>query len=143
MSAVFEKETTQSIPSFSVCVPAGFPSPADDYAEEELDFNRLLIADPPVTVVMRVTGESMIGAGIQNNDLLVVNRGLLARPGDIVVAALDGEFTVKRLRVDQGRYVLAPENPAYPVLAIDDASDLTIIGVVTHSITSFRAANRR
>jgi DNA polymerase V len=131
------------VPLFPLRVPAGFPSPADDYAEESLDFNRLLVADPPVTVAMRVTGDSMIGAGILDGDLIVVNRGLVARPGDVVVAILDGEFTVKRLKkTGRSSYALVPENPDYPAIYLDDASELTVLGVVVHAIHSFDSAGR-
>jgi DNA polymerase V len=95
-------------------VSAGFPSPAEDYLDRALDLNELLISNPAATFYVRASGDSMRDAGIQSGDILVVDRAVEARPGKIVIAAVDGELTVKRLRVKEGRLYLAPENPAYP-----------------------------
>jgi DNA polymerase V len=96
-------------------VPAGFPSPADDYLEGEIDLARLLVERPAASFVMRVSGHSMSGAGILDGDLLVVDRSLAARPGHVVVATLDGEMTIKRLRrLRDGRMALKAEHPDYP-----------------------------
>ena len=133
---------SRSVPLFSQSVRAGFPSPAADYVEGGLDFNELLINDTATTFVVRAEGESMLGAGIFPGDFLVVDRSLVARTGDIVIAALDGEFTVKRLKRDEGHFVLAPENPAYPVVRVDEASELSIWGVVTYVLHGLRAAGR-
>ncbi|MCK5736126.1 MAG: translesion error-prone DNA polymerase V autoproteolytic subunit [Spirochaetaceae bacterium] len=135
--------TPRSVPLFSQSVRAGFPSPAADYVESSLDFNKLLINDTATTFVVRAAGESMRGAGIFPGDLLVVDRSLVARKEDIVIAALDGEFTVKRLKSRNGHFILAPENPAYPVIKLDEASELSIWGVVTYVLHGLRAAERR
>jgi len=88
--------------------------------------------------VVRAEGESMLGAGIFPGDYLVVDRSLTPRPGNIVIAALDGEFTVKRLKRAGGKYLLVPENPAYPTVAVDENSELSIWGVVTFVIHELR-----
>lgn len=127
-----------SIPLFSQSVRAGFPSPASDYVEAGLDFNELLVGDQSTTFVVRAEGESMLGAGIFPGDYLVVDRSLAPRPENIVIAALDGEFTVKRLKKAGATYLLVPENPAYPTVAIDEDSELSIWGVVTFVIHGLR-----
>ncbi|MDX1605115.1 MAG: translesion error-prone DNA polymerase V autoproteolytic subunit [Candidatus Competibacterales bacterium] len=115
-------------------VVAGFPSPADDHLEDRLDLNAYLIRHPAATFLMRVAGESMLGEGIHPGDLLVVDRALSARSGRVVVVALDGELTVKRLREDTEGIWLDPANPDYPSLAITEAMDCEVWGVVTHVI---------
>ena len=110
-------------------VSAGFPSPAEDYIEDELDLNNYLIRNPPATFIVRVSGDSMTGAGIHSGDLLLVDRSLQAVSGHIIVAALDGELTVKRLYQQDGCYWLYPENPSYAPIAAPD--DLHIWGVAT------------
>ena len=124
-------------PLAAVRLQAGFPSPADDYMETALDLNEYMIDNPPATFFVRVTGESMTGAGIFPDDLLVVDRSVTAHNGDIVVAVLDGEFTVKRLIRRAGRVDLVAENPNFPPIRITGESDLQIWGVVRHVIRSF------
>lgn len=119
-------------------VRAGFPSPADDYIEERLDLNQHLIAHPSATFFVRVSGESMIDAGIQDGDILVVDRSLDARHEDIVIATLDGEFTVKRLVYRGDKPWLVPSNPAYPDIRLTEEMETVIWGVVTSVIHSFR-----
>jgi len=136
-------EISLTVPLFSQSVRAGFPSPAADYAESGLDFNKLLINDTATTFVVRAEGESMLGAGIFPGDFLVVDRSLVARKEDVVIAALDGEFTVKRLKHRDGHFILAPENPAYPVIRVDEASELSIWGVVTYVIHGLRSSRRQ
>jgi DNA polymerase V len=123
-----------SIPLYGVSVAAGFPSPADDYIEKRLDLNELLINKPAATFFVRAEGESMLGAGIHPDDILVVDRSVHAGVGKIVVCALDGELTVKRLRSKEGKLVLAPENPDYPDIPIKEEVDMVIWGVVTSVI---------
>ena len=135
--------SSSTVPLFSQSVRAGFPSPATDYVDGRLDFNELLITDAATTFVVRADGESMLGAGIFSGDFLVVDRSLVARPEDIVIAAIDGEFTVKRLKRIDGRFALAPENPAYPIVPVDEDSELSIWGVVTYVLHGLRAAGRR
>ncbi|MCH7486684.1 MAG: translesion error-prone DNA polymerase V autoproteolytic subunit [Proteobacteria bacterium] len=116
-------------------VPAGFPSPAEDYVEGKLDLNEHLIRRPAATFIVRVEGDSMIEAGIFSGDLLVVDRGIEARPDSIVVAAVGGELVVKRLRKKGAGWVLEAENPDFP--AIEIGADCAIWGVVTSSIRRF------
>lgn len=115
-------------------VAAGFPSPAGDYIEKRLDLNEHLIRNPAATFFVRADGDSMRDAGIASGDILVVDRALEPRSGNIVVAALDGELTVKRLRREAGRLYLAPENPDYPPLEIPPEASLYVWGVVTYVI---------
>jgi DNA polymerase V len=121
----------EHIPLFTESIRAGFPSPAADYAEESLDFNDLLIRRRAATYCLRVAGDSMSGAGILPDDILVVDRSLSPANGDIVVAALNGEFTVKRFSRSRGSVVLHPENPAYRAIAIGEEEDFQVFGVVT------------
>ena len=112
-------------------LPAGFPSPADDYLEGEIDLARLLVERPAASFVMRVSGHSMSGAGILDGDLVVVDRSIDARPGHVVVAVLDGEMTIKRLRRRRdGRLVLKAEHPDYPELIIREETPAEVWGVV-------------
>ena len=122
------------LPLFSGKVAAGFPSPADDYVEKNLDLNELLVQKPAATFFVRAQGESMLGAGIHPNDILVVDRSIEAVPGKIVICALNGELTVKRLERDNGQWQLKAENPAYADIVIYDELDMVIWGVVTNVI---------
>ena len=122
------------LPLFSGKVAAGFPSPADDYVEKNLDLNELLVQKPAATFFVRAQGESMLGAGIHPNDILVVDRSLEAVPGKIVICALNGELTVKRLARENGQWQLNAENPAHANIVIDDEFELVIWGVVTNVI---------
>ena len=124
------------LPLAGASVAAGFPSPADDYIEVGLDLNELLIRHPSSTFFLRVSGDSMLDAGIQHGDLLVVDRSLDARPGQVVVAVLDGAFTLKRLARHQGRLRLEAANSAYPPLELHQCGDVQIWGVAIHVIHS-------
>jgi DNA polymerase V len=119
-------------------VPAGFPSPASDYIERPLDLNAHLISHPSATFFIRARGESMIGAGIFNGDLLVVDRAFKVRNGDIVIAYINGDFTVKRLRMIQNRATLHADNPNYAPISLTDHTDAEIWGVVTYVIKKTR-----
>ena len=121
----------------SVC--AGFPSPADDHLEGEIDLNEMLIKNPVATFLIRATGESMKGADIVDGDLLIVDRSVEAHSGHIVVACLDGEFTVKRLCREAGRVWLQPANEAFPCLEISSERDFVVWGVVTGKVKQFKA----
>jgi len=121
-------------PLFLSRVPAGFPSPAEDYVEGSLDLNEHLIQHKEATFFVRVQGESMIGAGIQNGDLLVVDRALEAADGNIVIAVVDGELTLKRLSRRNGQVRLLPENPCFHPIEFNDDQTLEIWGVVTNVI---------
>lgn len=123
------------LPLAGSLLPAGFPSPAEDFAQERLNLNALLIEHPACTFIMRVRGHSMINANIHDNDLVVVNRVLRPLHGDIVVAALDQDFTLKTLYKRNGVTKLKAENPAYPDIIPKPDQTLEIWGVVTSSIT--------
>ncbi len=127
-------KTTRALPLFLTRVPAGFPSPADDYLELSLDLNDYLIKHPAATFMVRVSGDSMKNAGIQSGDLLIVDRSLEASHGKIVIAAIDGELTVKRLYQQGNRVQLVPDNPAWQAITINELQDVVIWGVVTHVI---------
>ncbi|MGJ0484407.1 MAG: LexA family protein [Methylomicrobium sp.] len=122
------------LPLFSGKVAAGFPSPADDYIEKTLDLNELLVKKPAATFFARAQGESMVGAGIHPNDILVVDRSIEPVAGKIVICALNGELVVKRLKRLESQWILASENPFYPDIRIHDELDMVIWGVVTNVI---------
>ncbi|PIJ50050.1 hypothetical protein BL250_08710 [Erwinia sp. OLTSP20] len=126
-------------PLFLETVSCGFPSPARDYIEQELDLNDYCIAHPAATYFLRASGSSMQDIGLYDGDLLVVDRALTPGHGDIVVAETDGEFTVKRL-LTSPRLTLKPMNPAYPELH-PDPDRLEIFGVVIHFIHTTRGRN--
>lgn len=115
-------------------ISAGFPSPADDFKEERLSLDAELIRNKEATFFARVSGQSMIGAGLDDNDLLVIDKSLAATHNKIAVCFLDGEFTVKRLKVEGGEVWLQPENPDYSAIQITDANDFVIWGIVTNVI---------
>ncbi len=123
-----------SLPLYQMPVSAGFPSPADDYIEQRLDLNRFLIKNPAATFMARVSGDSMVGVGIHDGDMIVVDRSLDPQDGQIVIAVLDGELTVKRLRQHYHRIVLQAENPNYPDLEISEERAFQVWGVVTSVI---------
>ncbi len=130
----FEKKSRVLRPLFLSGVSAGFPSPADDYIDRELDLNEYLIANPAATFFVRVAGDSMIGAGINHDDILIVDRSLAPVSGRIVIAIVDGELTVKRLVKTADRCLLQPENPLYSDTEIHGDMELEIWGVVTCAI---------
>ena len=125
-------------PLFLSRVPAGFPSAAEDYVEGSLDLNEHLIEHREATFFVRVKGQSMTGAGIADGDLLVVDRSLEAGDGDIVVAVVDGELTVKRLSRRGGRVRLLAEHPGYAPIEFKDGQELTVWGVVTGIVRRMR-----
>jgi DNA polymerase V len=138
-----EKLTQLNIPLYLASVKAGFPSPAADYAEDGLDFNELLITHKAATYCLRVSGDSMIGAGILPDDILVVDRSLAPADGDIVVAAVQGEFTVKTLVLRHRNIMLRSANPDYEPIRIGAQEDLEIFGVVTSVVRTFARGRRR
>ena len=115
-------------------VEAGFPSPADDYLDQPLDFNELLIENPAATFAVRISGESMSGAGLYPGDIAVVNRARHAVNGNVILALVDGDFTIKRYRNQGGQIRLTAENPAFVDIPITSDSAFEVWGVVTHSI---------
>lgn len=118
----------------SPTVPAGFPSPAADYMEDEIDFNHLLRPRPSSTFVVRVQGDSMIEANIPNNALLIVDRSIKPASGNIVVAIIDSEFTVKRFIKNSSGIRLMPANPKYKPIPITEGMDFAVWGTVTQII---------
>ena len=118
-------------PLFASSVSAGFPSIAEDYIEWALNLNELLIKHPAATFFVRVSGTSMINAGIQSQDILIVDRALTPTDNKIVIARVDGELTVKRIRMDKGNIVLVADNPEFKPLEITSAIDFEVWGVVT------------
>ena len=136
MLEIFKAKADYSVPLpiYLANVQAGFPSPAEDYLDKTLDLNELLIAHPAATFFVRVAGDSMQNAGIFSGDILVVDRSLEAADNKIVIAIVGGEFTVKRLKIREGRISLVPENPSYPVLEMKEGSDFQVWGVVTYVI---------
>ncbi len=127
-----------TLPMYGTPVKAGFPSPAEDYIEDHLDLNEHLIAHPNATFFVRVSGESMLNAGIQDGDTLVVDKSLEAAHGDIVIAALNGEFTVKRLVYRNAQPWLIPCNPQYSDIELTEDMETHIWGVVTSVVHKFR-----
>ena len=115
-------------------VSAGFPSPADSYIEGKLDLNELLIKKPAATFFVRVSGDSMVGAGIFSDDLLIVDRSIDPIDKKVVIAVVDGEMTVKRIRIRGDKISLTPENDNYSPIELEEASEVEIWGVVTHVI---------
>ena len=126
----------RELPLFTVCVKAGFPSPAEDYIDCNLDLNEYLVRHPAATYFVRVSGSSMTGAGILDGDLLIVDRSVAPREGDVVIAALFGELTLKRIRKCGGKVMLIPDNDAYPPIKVDQETEFQIWGVCKHVIHS-------
>ncbi|MEI6166301.1 MAG: translesion error-prone DNA polymerase V autoproteolytic subunit [bacterium] len=126
-------------PLFLSQVAAGFPSPADDHIEQRLDLNQYMIQHDAATYFVRVKGDSMIEAGIRDNDVLVVDRSVTARVGCIVVAVVNGELTVKTLgRTKGGQPLLSPANANYAALEIKEGMSFEVWGVVTGSVRKFK-----
>ena len=132
----FVREREDMVPLYGNEVPAGFPSPADDYAEGVLDLNAHLVREPTATFFVRARGDSMIGAGIHDGDLLVVDRSLEATNGKVVIVSINGELTVKRLRRAKGRTWLIPEKLDYPPIDFHEQDDTHLWGVVTNVVHS-------
>ncbi len=132
--------STVALTVFASRVPAGFPSPADDYVEDVIDLNRHLIihGHEPATFIVRVEGWSMIGAGIHDGDEIVVDRALSPRQGDIVVAIVNGDLTVKRLGKMGNELALLPENPHFKPRTFKEQETLEIWGVVTRCLRKLR-----
>lgn len=132
-----DTSTTLNMPYFENGVSAGFPSPAEDHMHSKIDLNNLLIENPSATYYVRVNGDSMLGAGILSGDLLIVDRSIEVTNNCIVVAHLDGEFTVKRIKKIKNKIFLQAENNNYKPIEITKEMDFELFGVVTHAIHHF------
>jgi len=134
----FTKRLSLKLPLVSASVEAGFPSPADDHLERGIDLNEELIRNPAATFLIRVQGESMRNAGIHSGDTLIVDKSVTPYDRQIVVAMIDGEFTVKRFRKRNGKIFLEAENPAFDPIEVGENQELTIWGSVTYIIHQAR-----
>ncbi|WFB37515.1 translesion error-prone DNA polymerase V autoproteolytic subunit [Kiritimatiellota bacterium B12222] len=123
-----------SLRRMEALLPAGFPSPADDYLEDRIDLNRELVKNPTSTFLARVRGESMRDAGLQDGDLILIDRSREPRSGSMVLAWVDGGFTVKNLHLQGGRCWLRAANPDFPDLEVTEEEESSVWGVVTHVI---------
>jgi DNA polymerase V len=126
--------TASERPLFADAVAAGFPSPAEDYIEKKLDLNQHLIKRPSSTFFVRVSGDSMTGAGILDGDLLIVDRSVSAEDNKVVIGVINGNFTVKRIRKKDKKIFLQPENPKFKEMEITPDMDFSIWGVVIYVI---------
>jgi DNA polymerase V len=131
------------IPVYISRIKAGFPSPAEDYKEKSLDLSEFLISNPDSTYFVWAEGDSMINAHIFSGDLLIVDRSHTAQSGDIVIASIDHDFTVKRLVINNGKIILKSENENFPIQAIELQGEVELIvwGVVTSVIHIFNRKN--
>ena len=130
--AYLSAERLQSL--FEAGVSAGFPSPAADYEEDKLNLNEYLIKHPAATFFVRVIGDSMVGAGIHCGDLLIVDRSLEPRDKSVIIAVVNGELTVKRIRIKRNKITLEPENENYCAQQITEDEEFEVWGVVTSVI---------
>lgn len=133
-TAALPRPGRDGLPLYLAPVAAGFPSPAEDYLDRKLDLHEYLVRNEAASFFLRARGDSMLGAGIHDGDLLIVDRSLEAGHRRVVIAALDGELTVKRLLRRKGRVLLAPENPGYPEIDITERECVHIWGVVTYVV---------
>ncbi len=129
-----DNESTLDAILISSGISAGFPSPAGDFKQDRISLDKELIKNKEATFFARVNGQSMIDAGLEDNDLLVIDRSLEPSNNKIAVCLIDGEFTVKRLRVEKERIWLQPENPSYSSIEVTEENQLIIWGIVTNVI---------
>lgn len=132
-----DQNTSVSLPLFISKVAAGFPSPAEDYIEGTLDLNEYFVTNPPSTFYVKVSGESMIGIGILPNDVLIVDRSITPIDKKIVIAIVDGDLVVKRLRLFSDHAELHSENTQYQPIVIKETQSLSIWGVVVGTVRKF------
>ncbi len=123
-------------------IQAGFPSPAQDYISESIDLNRELIRHPAATFYGRVSGDSMIGDGIESGDILVIDRSIEPSDGDLAVCCLDGDFTLKRISLTDGVVRLIPSNESFDPILVTPESQFEVWGVVTYTIKQHRRQSR-
>lgn len=132
-----------SLPYAEGGIQAGFPSPAQDYISEYIDLNRELVQHPAATFYGRVTGDSMIEEGIEPGDLLVIDRSLEPADGDLAVCCLDGEFTLKRIKLVPGAIWLIPSNESFDPILVTPDNRFEVWGVVSHTIKNNRRPRMR
>lgn len=132
-----DTSTHREVPVAGGAVEAGFPSPADDFLNAPLDLNREFVQNPASTFFVRVSGESMAGDGIGDGDLLIVDKSLPPHDGCIAVCYVDGEFTVKRVKLERGCAWLMPSNPKYRPIRVDADNEFLVWGIVRHVVKSF------
>jgi DNA polymerase V len=131
----FKELSSLELPLYESRVSAGFPSPADDELDETLDLNKYLVKHPEATFFVRVDGDSMVNVGMYSGDILIVDRAQPVQHNDIIVAVVDGEFTVKRfVRTDSGQVELHPENPVYDPIVLTEEMEFVVWGVVSFVI---------
>ncbi len=118
-------------------ISAGFPSPAEDFLDLKIDLNKELVKNPSATFYGRVKGNSMKDVGIDDGDLLVIDKSVEPRDGKIAVCFIDGEFTIKRIRIDKNCCWLVPANEAYEPIRVTEDNDFVIWGIVVHVIKSY------
>lgn len=135
---IIEPEQRTLLPFYEDPVSAGFPSPASDYQVDDIDLNDILIKHPAATYLALCQGQSMIGKRIDETDILVVDRSIIASTGDIVIAAVNGQFTMKEFNNTGERPVLVAHNPEFPNITLRDGDVLEMFGVVTSSIIRHR-----
>ena len=119
-------------------IKAGFPSPAQDYMEQAIDLNKELIKHPASTFYGRVVGNSMIGEGIEEGDILIIDKSLELMDNDLAICFIDGEFTVKRVRLEPDAAWLVPSNPDFPLIKVTKNNDFIVWGIVTFTIKKNR-----
>jgi DNA polymerase V len=138
-----ETKTEMEIPYAVEGIKAGFPSPAQDYSDIAIDLNKELIRNPSSTFYARVSGNSMRDEGLEDRDILVVDKSLEPQDGDTAVCFIDGEFTLKYIRLEKGQVWLVPANPDYPAIRITEENNFMIWGIVTYSIRNHRKKRSR
>lgn len=134
-----DNPTELKMPLYLSKVSCGFPSPADNYIESKLDLNEHLVQHPAATFFVRVEGQSMIEDGIYEGDLLIVDKSLKPVDGSIIIVAIDGELTVKKLKIKNNEGYLTPSNPNYKTIKVNENQELHCWGVVTYAIHKFKA----
>lgn len=133
-----DNPTSFKVPMFGHTIRAGFPSPADDYVADTLDLNDHLMPRKEASFLLKAKGDSMIGVGIHDGDILVVDRSITASNGYVVIATVDGQFTVKTLEKKRGKIRLLPANPDFEPIEFKDDQELQIWGVVTNVVHSLK-----
>ncbi len=131
-------ESVMQLPLVDGGIHAGFPSPAQDYIDISIDLNKELIDNPSFTFYARVKGSSMIDAGISDGDILVIDKSLEPRDGDTAVCFIDGEFTLKYIRIDENAVYLVPANPEFQSIKVTEENNFCIWGIVTYSIKNHK-----